>query len=53
MTQNTVTLNKGVGMPLLVLGVWQMNSDAGAERAVRMAGDAGYRSIDTARIYGN
>jgi len=53
MMQNTTTLNNGVEMPLLGLGVWQMNSDAETERAVRMAVDAGYRSIDTARIYGN
>ncbi len=40
-------------MPLLGLGVWQVNSDNEAERVVRMAIDAGYRSIDTAKIYGN
>jgi methylglyoxal/glyoxal reductase len=47
------TLNNGVRMPWLGLGVWQMDSDAAAERAVRTAIDLGYRSIDTAKIYGN
>jgi diketogulonate reductase-like aldo/keto reductase len=53
MALNTVTLNNGIPMPLLGLGVWQINSDAETERVVRMAIDAGYRSIDTAMIYGN
>lgn len=49
----TVTLNNGSSMPVLGLGVWQINSDAETERVVRTALDAGYRSIDTAKIYGN
>jgi diketogulonate reductase-like aldo/keto reductase len=53
MTPTTIALNNGVAMPLLGLGVWQVNSDAEAERVVRLAIEAGYRSIDTARIYGN
>src|ERR1051325_10298404 len=53
MSPHTVTLNNGVPMPLLGLGVWQVNGDAEAERVVRTAIEAGYRSIDTARIYGN
>ncbi|WSA42665.1 aldo/keto reductase [Streptomyces sp. NBC_01808] len=39
-------------MPQLGFGVWQV-PDAEAETAVRTALDAGYRSIDTAAIYGN
>lgn len=48
-----VTFNNGVRIPQLGLGVWQA-SDEDTERAVRFAIDeAGYRHIDTARIYGN
>ncbi|ARQ67853.1 aldo/keto reductase [Streptomyces marincola] len=47
-----VTLNNGVKMPQLGFGVWQV-PDAEAEVAVTQALDAGYRSIDTAAIYGN
>ncbi|MEU7020097.1 aldo/keto reductase [Streptomyces sp. NPDC046203] len=39
-------------MPQLGFGVWQV-PDAEAEKAVATALDAGYRSIDTAAIYGN
>ncbi|AJE43295.1 aldo/keto reductase [Streptomyces nodosus] len=45
-------LNNGVEMPQLGFGVWQV-PDAEAERAVATALEAGYRSIDTAAIYGN
>ncbi|MFJ4777055.1 aldo/keto reductase [Streptomyces sp. NPDC088762] len=48
----TVTLNNGTRMPRLGFGVWQV-PDAGAERAVATALEAGYRSIDTAAAYGN
>jgi 2,5-diketo-D-gluconate reductase A len=47
-----ITLNNGVEMPQLGLGVWQI-PDKEARRAVTTALDAGYRSIDTAAIYGN
>jgi methylglyoxal/glyoxal reductase len=49
----TTTLNNGVSMPWLGLGVWQIRSDAETERVVRTAIEQGYRSIDTAKIYGN
>lgn len=49
----SVPLNHGGAMPWLGLGVWQMRSDAETERVVRSAIELGYRSIDTARIYGN
>ncbi|MBT2449028.1 aldo/keto reductase [Streptomyces sp. ISL-43] len=39
-------------MPQLGFGVWRV-PDAEAERAVGSALEAGYRSIDTAAIYGN
>ncbi|MFC7303362.1 aldo/keto reductase [Streptomyces monticola] len=48
----TITLNNGVAMPQLGFGVWQV-PDNEAQTAVGTALDAGYRSIDTAAIYGN
>jgi 2,5-diketo-D-gluconate reductase A len=47
-----VTLNNGVEMPQLGFGVWQIPDDQ-AYDAVAAALEAGYRSIDTAAIYGN
>lgn len=47
-----ITLNNGVEMPQLGFGVWQVPDDE-AERAVATALESGYRSIDTAAIYGN
>ncbi|MET9296100.1 aldo/keto reductase [Streptomyces sp. NPDC003077] len=46
------TLNNDVAMPQLGFGVWQVPDDE-AFIAVRHALEAGYRSIDTAAIYGN
>ncbi|WP_199546119.1 aldo/keto reductase [Streptomyces sp. N35] len=48
----TITLNNGVAMPQLGFGVWQV-PDAEATQAVATALEAGYRSIDTAAVYGN
>ncbi|MFJ8825106.1 aldo/keto reductase [Streptomyces sp. NPDC102467] len=48
----TVTLNNGVTMPQLGFGVFQV-PDEETTAAVATALDAGYRSIDTAAIYGN
>ena len=48
----TVTLNNGVRMPQLGFGVFQV-SDDDTTAAVSAALSAGYRSIDTAAIYGN
>ncbi|MCX5193437.1 aldo/keto reductase [Streptomyces sp. NBC_00249] len=48
----TIQLNNGTRMPQLGYGVWQV-PDSEAERAVGTALEAGYRSIDTAAIYGN
>lgn len=48
----TVRLNNGVRMPWLGLGVFQIPS-VEAATAVRTALAQGYRSIDTAALYGN
>jgi diketogulonate reductase-like aldo/keto reductase len=48
----TLTLNNGVTMPALGLGVFQTPPDE-TRAAVRAALDAGYRHIDTAAAYGN
>jgi 2,5-diketo-D-gluconate reductase A len=52
MTKNTITLNNGVEMPAIGLGVFQsppMETGAAVEAAIR----SGYRHIDTAAAYGN
>jgi diketogulonate reductase-like aldo/keto reductase len=48
----TISLNNGVEMPALGLGVFQTPPDETRD-AVRAALDAGYRHIDTAAAYGN
>jgi diketogulonate reductase-like aldo/keto reductase len=48
----TVTLNNGVKMPILGLGVFQTPPDETRD-AVRAALAVGYRHIDTAAAYGN
>lgn len=48
----TITLNNGVKIPKLALGVWEIPDDQVAE-AVKSAVDIGYRHIDTAQAYGN
>jgi len=53
MPHPTVTLNNGVVMPVLGLGVWRSPEGPVTETAVAAALEAGYRSIDTATIYGN
>ncbi len=47
-----LTFNDGHTIPQLGYGVWQVEDDV-AEKVVVQAFDAGYRHIDTARIYGN
>ncbi len=49
----TVTLNTGIKMPLLGLGTWKMGDGDEVEAAVSSALEAGYRLIDTAKLYGN
>ncbi|MDT7840524.1 aldo/keto reductase [Streptomyces justiciae] len=48
----TVTLNNGIEIPQLGFGVFQV-PDPETAAAVTSALEAGYRSIDTAAIYGN
>ena len=48
----TVTLNNGIEMPILGIGTFRL-SDEQAENSVYWALKAGFRLIDTARIYGN
>ncbi|GAB3970666.1 aldo/keto reductase [Streptomyces sparsus] len=47
-----ITLNNGVAMPQLGFGVWQVPDDEAAT-TIGQAIEAGYRSIDTAAVYGN
>ncbi len=46
-------LHNGVRMPWLGLGVWRVEDGNEVENAVRTALEVGYRSIDTAKVYGN
>jgi diketogulonate reductase-like aldo/keto reductase len=51
--ESKVTLNNGVEMPWLGLGVFGASAGGVAEQAVRWALEIGYRHIDTAAGYGN
>lgn len=51
-TSPNLTFNDGGTIPQLGYGVWQVD-DATAEDVVGRAFKAGYRHIDTAKIYGN
>lgn len=53
MNAPTVTLNNGVEMPLLGLGVYAPRHNTEVQQAVEWALEAGCRLIDTASIYGN
>lgn len=48
-----VTLNNGVEMPILGYGVYQIADYDHCKASVLKALEIGYRSIDTAQIYGN
>jgi len=50
---DTITLNNGVAMPRLGLGVYQSGRGRATENAVAWALEAGYRHVDTAAMYGN
>jgi len=50
---STVTLNHGVPMPWFGLGTFLAEAGETTQHAVRWALEAGYRHIDTARIYNN
>lgn len=46
-------LNMGAQIPAIGFGTWKIRLNGSAQRAVAEALQAGYRHIDTARIYGN
>lgn len=48
-----IILNDGNRMPQIGLGVWQSDNGSEVINAIHWAFDAGYRHIDTARIYKN
>ncbi|WP_284139144.1 aldo/keto reductase [Virgibacillus sp. LDC-1] len=50
---DTITLNNGVKMPGVGLGVYKVENGPTVEQAVKVALDYGYRSVDTASFYGN
>lgn len=50
--QPTVQLNNGIRMPQIGFGVWKVGDDE-VEKAIESALEVGYRSIDTAAVYGN
>lgn len=52
-TQSTQTLNNGVEIPRVGLGVFRSPAGETTKNTVRTALQAGYRHIDTAKIYGN
>ena len=52
-TSQTRALADGSDVPVLGLGVWQVEDGRECEDAVRWALEAGYRHIDTAQAYGN
>ncbi|MDP3741166.1 MAG: aldo/keto reductase [bacterium] len=50
---STVKLQSGAAIPRLGLGVWKISDGRAVSNAVSWALSAGYRHIDTAKIYGN
>ena len=48
-----IKLSNGVEMPILGFGVYQIPDLKECERVVSEAIEVGYRSIDTAQVYGN
>lgn len=52
-TNDCTRLNNGLDMPWLGFGVYQITDGREVEQAVRYALEIGYRSIDTASVYGN
>ncbi|MEO1656025.1 MAG: aldo/keto reductase, partial [Bacteroidota bacterium] len=51
--QGSFTLHNGVKMPYLGLGVWKSQDGQEVIQAIHWALEAGYRHIDTAKIYNN
>lgn len=52
-SKSCVTLHNGVKMPIIGFGTWKILPNSKAQRVVGEAFDAGYRYVDTARIYLN
>lgn len=50
--KRTVMLNNGIEMPIIGIGMWTLTPEQ-AEKSVSEALKAGYRLIDTARMYRN
>jgi diketogulonate reductase-like aldo/keto reductase len=50
---DSTTLHNGVKMPWFGLGVWRAEEGNEVKNAVKTALKAGYRSVDTAAVYGN
>lgn len=48
----SLTLTSGARMPLVGFGTWQLQGESGLQ-AILQALQAGYRLLDTARMYGN
>jgi len=51
--QETTTLHNGIKMPWLGFGVFKVKDGEEVVNSVKSALEVGYRSIDTAAIYGN
>lgn len=51
--KKSIALNSGIQLPVIGLGVWDIAKGTQTEQAVQWALDAGYRHIDTARVYKN
>lgn len=49
----TLQLNNGTFIPVIGFGTWEIKPNSKAKEVVLAALEAGYRLIDTARIYGN
>jgi len=52
-TLNSLALNNGRSIPGIGFGTWQITPSSNAKEMVLAALKAGYRHIDTAKIYGN
>ena len=50
---NFIKMNNGIKIPQLGLGVYQTPDGEQTVNSVRWALEAGYRHIDTAKVYGN
>jgi methylglyoxal/glyoxal reductase len=51
--ESTIALNNGINIPRFGLGVWQAKDGEEVKQAILWAIEAGYRLIDTAKVYGN